>query len=81
MAQFQIQPLQWLQASIAFGSDLLALAFSSHDDAHMCCCVGFGTGALFRSSRGPRAAAVAGAVGAFAAAGLVAARQTVSHNL
>ena len=42
---------------------------------------GFGTGALFRSSRGPRAAAVAGAVGAVAASGLVAARQTLSKNL
>lgn len=44
-------------------------------------CAGFGTGALFRSARGGRAAAVAGAVGAVAASGLVAARQTVSSNL
>lgn len=44
-------------------------------------CAGFGTGALFRSSRGPRAAAVAGAVGAVAASGLLAARQSLSKNL
>ena len=42
---------------------------------------GFGTGALFRSARGPRAAVVAGTVGAMAAASLVAARQTLSQNL
>ncbi|KAL3152214.1 hypothetical protein ABBQ32_001300 [Trebouxia sp. C0010 RCD-2024] len=42
---------------------------------------GFGTGALFRSARGPRAAAVAGTVGAVAAASLVVARQTLSQNL
>lgn len=42
---------------------------------------GFGTGALFRSSRGGRAAAVAGGVGAVAAAGLVAAREYLSSNL
>ena len=45
------------------------------------CPAGFGTGSLFRSARGPRAAAVAGAVGALAASGLVAARHTVSQNL
>ena len=42
---------------------------------------GFGTGSLFRSARGPRAAAVAGTVGALAATGLVVARQTLSQNL
>lgn len=42
---------------------------------------GFATGALFRSSRGPRAAVVAGGVGAVAAAGLVAAREYLSYNL
>ncbi|KAK9816821.1 hypothetical protein WJX72_005370 [[Myrmecia] bisecta] len=42
---------------------------------------GFLTGSIFRSTRGPRAAAIAGAVGAAAAAGLVAARNTVSKSL
>ncbi len=47
----------------------------------MSCRAGFGTGSLFRSSRGPRAAAVAGAVGALAASSLVLARETLSKNL
>ena len=47
----------------------------------MSAAAGFGTGALFRSARGPRAAAVAGTVGAVAAASLVVARQTLSQNL
>ncbi|DBB16264.1 hypothetical protein WJX82_009729 [Trebouxia sp. C0006] len=50
-------------------------------DAAATVAAGFGTGSLFRSSRGPRAAAVAGAVGALAASGLVLARETLSKNL
>ena len=42
---------------------------------------GFASGALFRSPRGPRAAVVAGAVGAVAASGLVAARAFISRDL
>eukprot|EP00891_Asterochloris_glomerata_P007775 jgi/Astpho2/7775/fgenesh1_pg.00117_%23_6_t len=42
---------------------------------------GFATGALFRAARGPRAAAVAGAVGAAAASALVGARATLNKNL
>ena len=42
---------------------------------------GFTTGAIYRSTRGPRSAAVAGAVGAVAASALVFARKTLNKNL
>ena len=42
---------------------------------------GFTTGAIYRSTRGPRSAAVAGAVGAVAAGALVFARKTLNKNL
>lgn len=42
---------------------------------------GFTTGALYRSTRGPRAAAVAGAVGAAAGGLLLAARNTIARGL
>ena len=40
--------------------------------------VGFATGALFRSTRGPRAAAIAGCVGMAAASSLLLGRQFIS---
>lgn len=42
---------------------------------------GFVTGALFRSTRGPRAAGVAGLFGLTAAMLLIAARETVNQGL
>lgn len=43
--------------------------------------LGFLTGALFRSPRGPRTAAVAGVLGAAAAGALAAARAHINPNL
>ncbi len=45
------------------------------------CDAGFSTGALFRSTRGPRAAAVAGAFGLVCAAALIGARETIDTGL
>ena len=42
---------------------------------------GFSTGALFRSTRGPRAAAVAGAFGLVCAGLLIGARETIDTGL
>lgn len=42
---------------------------------------GFLAGALFRSTRGPKAAAIAGSVGTLAASLLVAGRQYLDKNL
>jgi hypothetical protein len=42
---------------------------------------GFLSGALFRSTRGPKAAAIAGTVGMLAASLLVLARNTVDPNM
>lgn len=42
---------------------------------------GFLSGALFRWTRGIKAAAIAGAVGTLAATTLVAARNTIDNNL
>lgn len=47
----------------------------------LCGCAGFLSGAIFRSTRGPKAAMIAGSVGTLAAAALVAARNTIDHNL
>ncbi len=47
----------------------------------MCRNLGASTGAVFRSARGPKTAAVAGGVGAVAAAALVAARKTIASGL
>ena len=46
-----------------------------------CMCAGFLAGALFRSTRGPKAAAIAGGVGTVAASLLVAGRQYLDKNL
>ena len=46
-----------------------------------CICAGFLAGALFRSTRGPKAAAIAGGVGTVAASLLVAGRQYLDKNL
>ena len=43
--------------------------------------IGFLSGALFRSTRGPKAAAIAGTVGMLAASALVLARNTVDPNM
>jgi import inner membrane translocase subunit TIM23 len=50
-------------------------------DAATSVAAGFGTGALFRAARGPRAAAVAGTVGAVTASLLVMAREKINSNL
>ncbi len=45
------------------------------------CGAGFLSGALFRSTRGLKAAGIAGAVGTLAASTLVVARNTIDKNL
>eukprot|EP00884_Botryococcus_braunii_P013245 jgi/Botrbrau1/21921/Bobra.0249s0045.1 len=65
----------------SFESGIGYLADGRTSDAVNSVAAGFCTGALYRTPRGPRAAVVAGTVGAAAASLLVAARNTLSKNL
>lgn len=76
----------FLGRAVAFGSaqepllPMQCISANQHNELSLCHAA-FATGALFRATRGPRAAAIAGLVGAAAGAALVGARETLAKGL
>ncbi|CAN1285469.1 Mitochondrial import inner membrane translocase subunit TIM23-1 [Linum perenne] len=61
------------------GIESSLIALRDTDDLVNTVVAGLGTGAIYRAARGPRSAAIAGAIGGIAAAAAVAGKQAVKR--
>lgn len=61
------------------GLESALIQYRDTDDLVNTALAGLGTGAIYRAARGPRSAAIAGAIGGIAAAAAVAGKQVVKR--